>query len=99
MRGSADGRAAARPAILDLEGVRYTACPAGSDDWELSAGSISIDQETRIGTGRNVRLEFMGVPILYAPWLSFPVGDQRKTGFLFPTSATATRPASQIAVP
>ncbi len=48
--------------ILDLEGVRYTACPAGNEDWAAAApASISIDQETRIGTGRNVRLEFMGV--------------------------------------
>lgn len=85
--------------ILDLDGVRYTACPPGNDDWKLRAGQISIDQKTRIGTGRDVRLDFMGVPILYTPWISFPVGDEPKSGFLFPTIGSSSRTGTQVAVP
>jgi|PlaIllAssembly_1097288.scaffolds.fasta_scaffold18855_2 LPS-assembly protein len=85
--------------VIDLEGVRYTACPPGNDDWELRAGSISIDQQTRIGTGRDVRLEFMGTPILWAPWLTFPVGDQRKSGLLFPSIGNSSKTGTMIAVP
>jgi len=75
VRGSARSMRLRDGRILDLDGVRYTACPPGNDDWNLSASQISIDQQTRIGTGRDVRLEFLGLPILYTPWISFPVGD------------------------
>ena len=36
------------------------------------------------GVARNARLNFKGVPILYSPWLSFPLDDRRKSGFLYP---------------
>lgn len=85
--------------ILDLADVRYTACPPGSDDWQLAASTISINQKSRIGTGRDVRLDFKGVPILYSPWVTFPVGDQRKSGFLFPVIGSGSRTGTQVAVP
>jgi LPS-assembly protein len=84
---------------IALEGVRYTACPPGQTDWELSAGKIAIDQQTQIGTGRDVRLDFLGVPILYTPWITFPVGEQRKSGFLFPTVGSGSRTGGFVAVP
>jgi lipopolysaccharide assembly outer membrane protein LptD (OstA) len=31
------------------------------------------------------------VPILYLPYLSFPLGEQRKSGFLFPNLGHTTR--------
>jgi LPS-assembly protein len=99
VRGSAKHVDLRDQAVLDLQDVRYTACPPGNKDWEIKAGSIAIDQETSIGTGRDVRLEFMGVPILYTPWISFPVGDQRKSGLLFPTVGSSGRGGTQVAVP
>ena len=84
---------------MELKGVRYTACPPGIDDWELAAGEITIDQKTQMGTGRDVKLEFLGVPIFYTPWISFPVGDQRKSGLLFPTIGSSSKNGTQIAVP
>jgi LPS-assembly protein len=98
-RGAAEDVRLRDRTVIDLETVRYTTCPAGRDDWQLRAGTISIDQETRIGTGRDVRLDFKGVPILYAPWLTFPVGDQRKSGFLFPSIGSSNKTGAQIAVP
>jgi len=98
-RGSAESVHLRDQSVLDLEGVRYTACPAGNEDWYLGARQISIDQARRVGTGRDVRLEFMGVPILYAPWLTFPVGDERKSGLLFPSIGSSANTGTQVAVP
>jgi LPS-assembly protein len=99
VRGAAEDVQLRDQTVIDLQGVRYTACPAGNEDWMLSAQRISIDQETRTGTGRGVRLDFKGVPILYAPWLTFPVGDQRKSGLLFPSIGSSNKTGTQIAVP
>jgi LPS-assembly protein len=94
-----DARLRAGGRVIELAGVKYTACPPGSDDWQLAAGEISIDQESRIGTGRDVRLDFLGVPIFYTPWISFPVGEQRKSGLLFPTFGNSSKSGTQLAVP
>lgn len=98
-RGSADRITASRDGKLSLDSVKYTTCPVGNDDWSLQASDIDIDQNRGTGTGRNVRLNFKGVPILYAPIISFPVNDERKTGFLFPTFGTSSRSGSAIGVP
>jgi LPS-assembly protein len=99
VRGAARDVRLRDESIIDLEGVRYTACPPGNDDWKLRAGRISINQETRVGTGEDVKLEFKGATILYAPWITFPVGDVRKSGFLFPAIGNSSRNGTQVAVP
>ena len=84
---------------LQLEGVRYTTCPVGNEDWILRATGIDINQRTGIGIGRGVRLDFKGVPLIYTPFISFPVGIQRKSGFLFPTIGTSSSSGYSISVP
>jgi LPS-assembly protein len=98
-RGAADHIQITRENQLKLRGVRYTTCPVGEEDWVLRADDIDIRQRAGLGFGRGVRLDFKGVPILYTPFISFPVGDQRKSGFLFPTLGTSTRSGSSLAVP
>jgi LPS-assembly protein len=99
VRGAAERIELGRDGDLELDDVRYTTCPIGRQDWQLEASSIRIDQASRTGTGRNVRLDFKGIPILYTPIISFPVGDVRKSGFLFPTFGNSSRGGTQIAVP
>ncbi len=84
---------------LRLEGVSYTTCPPERSDWHIQAGSVTIDTNTNIGVARNARLEFLGVPIVRLPWLSFPVGSARKTGFLFPSIGSSSRGGLLLAVP
>ncbi len=99
VRGAAQDASLLENGTIDLKGVKYTACPPGNEDWGLAAGEISIDQKTQLGTGRDVRIDFMGVPILYTPWISFPVGDQRKSGLLFPTIGSSSKSGTLVAVP
>ncbi|HEX4972304.1 MAG TPA: LPS assembly protein LptD [Steroidobacteraceae bacterium] len=98
-RGSANRIQVTRDSRVKLDGVRYTTCPVGEEDWVLRASDIDIHQRAGLGFGRGVRLDFKGVPILYTPFLSFPVGNQRKSGFLFPTFGTSTRSGTSLAVP
>jgi len=82
-----------------LRDVLYTTCPEGNEDWTLRAGEIRLDADSGFGTGRNVRVDFMGVPILYTPWISFPITDARKSGFLFPQLRRSDRTGEDISVP
>ena len=84
---------------LNMREVSFTTCPAGNSDWFLRASSIDIDQRKQQGKGRNVRVELKGVPILYAPVISFPVGDARKSGFLFPSFGTSNKSGFEFGAP
>ena len=98
-RGSASELVLTPRGNLELEQVKFTTCPAGNDDWLLRASSISIDRERAQGSGRRVRLDFKGVPLLYLPYLSFPAGVGRKSGFLFPSIGTSSSSGFEFALP
>jgi LPS-assembly protein len=98
-RGSADALEMTREGVLKLQEVRFTTCPPGKADWELRASSIEIDQRTQQGTGRNVRVDLKGIPILYTPVISFPVGPARKSGVLFPSFGTSDKSGFELGVP
>ncbi len=98
-RGSAGKIRASAAGELQLDEVRYTTCPIGNEDWILRASGIDISQQAGIGIGRGVRLDFKGVPILYTPFISFPVGNERKSGFLFPSFGTSSRSGYSLSVP
>jgi lipopolysaccharide assembly outer membrane protein LptD (OstA) len=69
---------------MDLDHVRYTTCPVGNEDWSLSASKINLDTKLQEGVARHVTMRFKDVPIFYTPYISFPLGDERKSGVLFP---------------
>lgn len=98
-RGAADLIDISREGTISLAGVDYTTCPPGSNDWLLQADDINLDTNSGIGTARNVKLRFQGIPFLYAPRLSFPLGDARKTGFLAPEIGSAQRTGNEVRVP
>jgi len=84
---------------LRLDGVEYTTCPPGSEDWLLRGKSIKLDTVAGVGTAKGVKLQFKGVPILYTPYLSFPIGAARKSGLLSPTIGTTGRSGNEILLP
>lgn len=73
-----------------LNNVAVNTCNAGDDSWYIEASELDADQEKNIGVARNARLVFKGVPIVYSPWLDFPLNGRRKSGFLSPTFGGGT---------
>ena len=80
-------------------GGSYTTCDIGSDDWFIRAGDFLIDKDRQIGTARNARVDFLGVPILYTPYLTFSLDRQRKSGFLAPTFGTTGNSGYEFSIP
>jgi LPS-assembly protein len=102
-----DSNARGRAEMLHIEGKQqysfeqasYTSCPAGQDDWLLKMSELELDRNTQIGTAYNARIEFMGVPILYTPWMNFPLNDQRRSGFLGPVLGSTNTGGREITLP
>ncbi|HEV2286999.1 MAG TPA: LPS assembly protein LptD, partial [Steroidobacteraceae bacterium] len=84
---------------LRLKDVYFTTCPAGHQAWELKADSITLDTRGEIGTGRDARVDFFGVPLVYLPWVSFPLSSDRKSGFLFPGIGSTSSSGVEFSAP
>lgn len=82
-----------------LQDATYTTCPVDNDDWFLKVRDLDLDKTRNVGTAYNASLHFLGVPILYTPWMNFPLNDARKTGMLAPTFGTTERSGLDILVP
>ncbi len=73
-----------------LRNATYTTCRREPDggakpDWILRASQVRLDSDTDVGEASDGRLEFKGVPILGSPYLTFPMSDARKSGWLPPS--------------
>ncbi|WP_084224331.1 LPS-assembly protein LptD [Stenoxybacter acetivorans] len=68
-----------------LEDVKFNTCQAGDNSWYIAAKSMDADYEQNIGVARDARFVFGGVPLLYTPWIDFPLNGERKSGLLTPT--------------
>ncbi len=79
--------------------AEYTSCPVPRDDWFIRVRELQIDGALNVGTAYHTSVYFLGVPILYSPWLSFPLDNRRKTGFLAPTFGTSGKSGFEVAVP
>lgn len=66
----------------ELFGAEYTTCPPGNTDWLLKAPDMTLDTQTNTGVAHDVTIDFKGVPIFWTPYISFPISDDRKSGFL-----------------
>jgi LPS-assembly protein len=98
-RGSADAMKLTPQGVLDLKGVRFTTCPKIEESWQIRAKSVTLDTGAQVGEARSAIVNFEGVPILYLPWLSFPLSNQRKSGFLYPTIGSNSRSGASVSIP
>jgi LPS-assembly protein len=84
----------------------YTACEPCVEDpkrppkWQVKAARIIHDQGEKMLYFEDARLEFLGVPLAYMPYMSAPDPTvKRKTGVLTPTYSTSSIYGLGVAVP
>lgn len=79
--------------------VTYTTCAPGLTDWELQAKTLELNKETGRGTGRDVWVEVFDIPLLYTPYISFPIDDRRQSGILAPTFGNSDTTGTDLSIP
>lgn len=82
-----------------LDNATYTTCPANDQDWLVKMSSLDIDRDQQVGVAHNAWVEFMDVPILYSPWMDFPLTHERKSGLLSPTFGSTNKGGSELTLP
>jgi LPS-assembly protein len=80
-------------------GGDFTTCEGPNPDWYLKSSKLSLDNDSGTGVARNAILVFKGVPIAGTPYISFPLAEERVSGFLAPTFITSTTGGLEVTTP
>ena len=67
-----------------------TSCEGKSPDWQITGNNIKVTVEG-YGTATNTVLWAKKLPVIYSPYLVFPVKTKRQTGLLFPRITSSER--------
>jgi LPS-assembly protein len=82
-----------------LEQVTYTTCEPDRRGWQFRAERIELNTDSGVGTARNARLQIGPVPVFYFPYVSFPIDDRRRSGFLYPGIGSGNSNGLDIRLP
>jgi len=84
---------------LVLADSSFTTCYGETPAWQISASEISISTQENKGEAYHALFEVYDVPILYLPYFTFPVTQERKSGFLYPKIGSSAKSGLEIATP
>ena len=82
-----------------LKSVDFSTCEPEDNFWKLSASKIKLDHVDETGSARNVVLKIKDVPVFYTPYISFPLSDKRKSGFLSPSFGSSNQNGFELRTP
>ncbi|VVP08253.1 LPS-assembly protein LptD [Pseudomonas fluorescens] len=99
IRGNALYAKRAENAIIRLKDGTYTTCEPDSNAWQLKGNNITLNPATGFGTATNVTLRVKDIPVLYTPYIYFPIDDRRQSGFLPPTIGTGSDTGFMLVTP
>jgi len=85
--------------LTRLNGVSYTTCAGEVPAWRFVAASIKLDHDRNWGRAKHLRLHVKDVPVLYLPLLTFPLTNERKSGFLPPTVGNNADSGLDVRIP
>ncbi|QBL08313.1 LPS-assembly protein LptD [Rheinheimera sp. D18] len=69
---------------LVLEQALFTTCPSNDNSWALHAKEINIEADEGWGEAHHAIFRIKDIPVLYLPYITFPVNEQRRSGLLLP---------------
>ncbi|MCO6413413.1 MAG: LPS assembly protein LptD [Thiogranum sp.] len=98
-RGKAEAAWLLEPGLTSYRDATYTTCPDASNVWLLRSRNVTLNHDDGIGTARHAHLRIKDVPVLYTPYISFPIDDRRITGFLVPSFGSSDNSGFEFRVP
>lgn len=84
---------------LTIRDTDFTLCPPSAEYWSFDARRLELDKTRGWGKLYSAFFRVADVPVLYIPYLDFPIDSRRKTGLLWPSIATADNRGLDITLP
>ncbi|MFN3628831.1 MAG: LPS-assembly protein LptD [Casimicrobiaceae bacterium] len=98
-RGSAERLEFTGPDRYRVLAGRYTTCVGDDPAWRLEVGQLDIDEAKGIGEASNARVYLGNLPVAWLPRFTFPLDNERKSGFLSPTWGTSEARGFDVQLP
>ncbi len=78
--------------------TELTTCDMPDPSWKFGADNLTVNL-MGYATGRNVIFYVKNIPVLYLPWIAFPVVLEKRSGLLFPRLGYSEKRGMQIDIP
>lgn len=75
-----------------------TTCDIPDPSWKFGTNTLNVNMQG-YATGSNVVFYVHNVPVLYLPWLAFPVSQEKKSGMLLPRFGYSRKRGMQLDLP
>ena len=98
-RGKADELKFVGPEKYKILRGTYSTCVGDAPAWRLEMGELDIDESTSIGVANDAKIYLGSVPVAWLPQFSFPLKNERKSGFLAPTYGLSGNRGLDIQLP
>jgi LPS-assembly protein len=69
----------------------YSTCDPEDRRWELRSRRIDVDTDKGWGVAHGATIRLGKIPVMYVPWMKFPIDDRRHTGLLYPAIGQSSR--------
>ncbi|MDJ0781015.1 MAG: LPS assembly protein LptD [Desulfosarcinaceae bacterium] len=86
------------PDTYIAQNATITTCDGPSPDWAISGRRVAVTIEG-YGTATHASMEVRGIPVLYSPYVAFPVKLKRQSGLLAPQLGYSDRKGWQYRQP
>jgi LPS-assembly protein len=83
---------------FEVSATELTTCELPDPSWKFGADKIKLNI-MGYATGRNVVFYVKNVPVLYLPWIAFPVVREKRSGLLFPRVGYSKSRGAQLDLP
>ncbi len=97
--GKADKISLGESTGINLIESSFTTCPVDDEVWRIQASNIEITPNQSRGVVKHARFYIKDVPVLYLPYFSFPINDQRQSGILYPSISSNSSTGVSIEQP
>ncbi len=77
----------------------YSTCVGDSLAWRLEMGQLDIDENASIGVAHDAKIYLGSIPVAWLPQFSFPLKNERKSGFLAATYGLSGNRGIDIQLP
>lgn len=83
---------------FECSSSEFTTCDMPDPSWKFGASRLNVDLDG-YATGRNIIFYIKDVPVLYIPWIAYPVVREKRSGILYPRLSVSNSRGSQIVIP
>jgi LPS-assembly protein len=77
----------------------FSTCDPGDRKWQIEGDRIDMDRSTNVGTAHGATVRIGKVPVMYLPWFTFSLDNDRKSGFLMPSFGSSSHSGFMLTLP